>query len=90
MTTLCNDIHTTVTRVNSGVFSLKEGAESFYKYMGVLANHEVNPLMVPPIEVWCVLLDIKHNIHLHPWLALSDDPTDNIWAYYPLCKCHLS
>ena len=86
MTTLLTDIHTTVTRLTSAVFSLKEGVESLYKYMWVLANHEVNPLIVPPSELWFVLLDIKHNIHLHPWLALPDDPNDNIWAYYPILQ----
>ena len=33
MTTLIIDIHTTVTRLISGIFSLKEGVESFYEYM---------------------------------------------------------
>ena len=47
MTTLLTDIHTTVTRLTLGVFCLKEGVESFYEYMWVLANHEVNPLTVP-------------------------------------------
>ena len=57
------DIYTTVTRLTSGDFTLKEGVESFYEYMQVLTNHEVNPLIVPPSELQCVLLDIKHNIH---------------------------
>ena len=56
---LLSDIHTTVTRLTSGVFSLKEGAKIFYEYMWVLANHEVNPLIVPPLELWHILLDIK-------------------------------
>ena len=38
----------------------------------------------PPIELWCILLDIKQNIYLHPQLALPDDPNDNICAYYPI------
>ena len=48
MTTLMINIHTTVTRLTVGIFSLKEGVESSYKYMWVLANHEVNTLIVPP------------------------------------------
>ena len=47
MTYLLTDICTTVTVLTSGVLSLKEGAESLYEYMQILANHEVNPLMVP-------------------------------------------
>ena len=49
--TLLTDIHTAATRLTLGVFSLKEGVESFYEYMWVLANHEVNPLIVPPLEL---------------------------------------
>ena len=51
MTTLLTDIHTTLTRLTSGFFSLKEGVELFYDYMWVLAYHEVNPLIVPPLEL---------------------------------------
>ena len=51
MTTLITDVHMAVTRLTSGSFSLKEGVESFYEYMWVLANHEVNPLIVPPLEL---------------------------------------
>ena len=46
--------------------------------MQVLANHEVNPLIVPQSELQHILQDIKQNIHLHPLVALSDDPNDNI------------
>ena len=84
--TLLTDIHTTVSRLTLGVVSLKEGVESFYEYMWVLANHEINPLVVPPLELQCMLLDIKHNIHLYPWLALPDDPNDSIWAYCPIMQ----
>ena len=51
MTTVLTDICTTITRLTSGIFSFKEGVESFYKYMQVLANHEVNPLIVPSLEL---------------------------------------
>ena len=84
MITVLTDNHTTVTRLTSGLHSLKEGVESFYEYMQVLANHEVNPLIVPLSELQCILLGIKHNIHVHPQLALPDDPNDNIWAYYAI------
>ena len=73
-----------VTRLTSSIFSLKEGVESLYECMQVLANHEVNPCIIPPLELQNILLDIKQNIFLHPHLALSDDPNDNIWAYYPM------
>ena len=51
MTTLFTDIHRAVPRLASGIFSLKEGVESFHEYMQVLANHEVNPLIVPSLEL---------------------------------------
>ena len=37
--------------MTSGTFSLKEKVGSFYKYMWVLANHEVDPLVVPPSKL---------------------------------------
>ena len=51
MTTLITDIHKTVTRLTFGIFGLKEGEGYFYEYMWVLPNHEVNPLIVPPLEL---------------------------------------
>ena len=33
LTTLLTDICTTITRLTLGIFSLKEGVESFYEYM---------------------------------------------------------
>ena len=84
MTTLITEICTTVAGLVSGIFILKEGVESFYEYMWGHANHKANPPIVLPLELWYILLDIKHNIHLHPCLALPDDPNDNIWAYYPI------
>ena len=51
MTTLLTDMHTTVTRLTSAVLSLKEGVESFYEYIQVLADHELNPLIVSPLEL---------------------------------------
>ena len=53
METLLTDTCTIVTRITSSEFSLKEGVESFYTYMQVLANHEVNPLIVPLSELQC-------------------------------------
>ena len=52
MTTLLHDIHTTLTRLTLGVLSLKQGVESFYEYMWVLAKHEVNPLTVLPLAFY--------------------------------------
>ena len=45
---------------------------------------KVNPLIVPSLELICILLDVKQTCHLHPWLALPDDPNDNMWVYYPI------
>ena len=51
MTTLITDTCTTVTRLTSGIFSLKEEVESFYEYLWVLANHKFNALIVPSLEL---------------------------------------
>ena len=66
MATLISDIHTIVTRLTMGIFSLKGGVESFYEFMQDLANYKVNPLIVAPLEPLCILLDIKQKIHLQP------------------------
>ena len=73
-------------KLTSGVFSVKGEAELFYEYMLVLANHEINPFVVLHLELQFILLNIKHNIYLHPQFALKDDPNDNIWAYYPIVQ----
>ena len=66
MTTLITDIHAAVTRLALGIFSVKEGVGLFYEYMQFLAKYGVNPLIVPPSKIWCILLDIKQDICLHP------------------------
>ena len=88
MTTLFTDICTSVTRLTSGIFSLKEGVNSVYGYMSVLTNHGVNPLGIPPLELWNILLDTRQNICLHPtWpCQMIQMIISGLIILY--CKCH--
>ena len=65
------DICTAVTKLMSGICSLKEDVESFYKYMCTLASHEMSPLTVPPSALRKILLDVKLRFtHTIDWLYL--------------------
>ena len=67
-----------VTQLTWGILSLKEGVDSFFEYMHILASHKVNPLIVPPSDLRNILLDVKNEIYSHPRLALHDGLDVNI------------
>ena len=66
------------------IIILKEGIDSFYEYMHVLASYEENPIIIPPFDYRNILWDVGMEICTHPRLALPDDPGVNIWPYYSI------
>ena len=62
MVSVFTDIHTTVTQLTSGILSLKEGVDSFYEYMCILATYEMNLLIIPPSHLRNIQLDVKKYI----------------------------
>ena len=71
-------VHPSVTGLTYSVLSLREGTDSFYKYMCILASYEVNPLVVPPSDLRNILLDVKNETNSHPRLELLDAPDVDI------------
>ena len=63
MASVLNDIITAVTWLISGILSLKEGVDSLYEYMCILAT-----LIVLLSELRNILLDVKNEIHSNPRL----------------------
>ena len=55
-----------------------------YKYLLVLASHEVNPLIVLPVDLFNILLKVKHEMRRNPQLELLDDPDINNWVYFSI------
>ena len=50
--------------------------------MRVLSTQQLNPLIIPP-DILCQVLDqVKDGIRSNARLALSEDPSQNIWTYY--------
>ena len=42
------DAHTIVNRLITGLIVLRKNVERIYRYLNVIASHEVNPVMIPP------------------------------------------
>ena len=54
--------------------------------MRVLSTQQLNPLIIPP-DILCQVLDqVKNGIRSNAQLALSEDPSQNIWTYYNIIK----
>ena len=82
--TMLTDIHTSITRLTTGLISLKENIDAFYEYMRVLASHLVN--LVPPDKLCIILVNVKWDMKAKLRLELPDDPDTNLWAYYSVMK----
>ena len=63
---ILTDVCTSVPQLTLGIFSLKEGIDSFCGYMCVLACHEVKSLIVPSSNLRIFLLHVRKEICTHP------------------------
>ena len=64
------------------IYALKEDIDALYEYIRVLSTQQLNPLIIPPDILRQVLDQVKDGIRSNAWLALSEDPSQNIWTYY--------
>ena len=49
-------------------------------------TQQLNPLIMPP-DILCLILEqVVDQIKANARLRLSDNPTENIWAYYNIIK----
>ena len=77
---LIDNMQMRVNRIYTTIYALKEDIDALYKYMRVLSTQQLNPLIIPP--------DILHKdgIRSNAQLALTEDPSQNIWTYYNIIK----
>ena len=59
MLSTLTDICQVVAKLTLGICSLKEHVIAFYKYMHIIASHEVNPLIPPHCNLKNILFDVK-------------------------------
>ena len=80
------DLRTCITRLTTGLISLRENVERIYEYLRVMATHAVNPLILPPESLRNVLTIAKETMATNPRLVLPHDPNNEIWEYYQIMK----
>ena len=54
--------------------------------MCVLSTQQLNPLIMPPDILRLILDQVVDKIQTNARLKLSENPTENIWAYYNIIK----
>ena len=72
--------------IYTAIYALKEDMDTLYECMRVLSTQQLNPLIMPLDILRKVLDQVKDGIHSNAWLTLSEDPSQNIWAYYNIIK----
>ena len=75
-----------INHLYMAIYALKEDIDALYEYMRVLSTQQLNPLIIPPNILHRVLDQVKDGIRSNAWLALSEDPSQNIWTYYNIIK----
>ena len=75
-----------INHLYTAIYALKEDIDALYEYMRVLSTQQLNPLIIPPDILHQVLDQVKDGIRSNARLALSEDPSQNIWTYYNIIK----
>ena len=78
-----------IDHMYTAIYALKEDMDALYEYMRVLSTQQLNPLIMPPDILRKVLDQVKDGICSNAQLTLSEDPSQNIWAYYNIIKITL-
>ena len=88
-TNLVDHMKMRVNQIYTTIYALKEDIDLLYEYMSILGTKQLNPLVMPP-DVFCKVLEqVQEGIQSNAWLRLSEDPYENIWAYYSIVKVTL-
>ena len=66
--------------IYTAIYALKEDIDALYKYMRVLST------VMPPDILRRVLNQVKDGICSNAQQTLSEDPSQNIWAFYNIIK----
>ena len=83
---LTDNMQMRINCIYTAIYALKENISALYEYMRVLSTQQLNPLIMPPDILHQVLDQVKDGICLNAQLSLSEDPSQNIWAYYNIIK----
>ena len=83
---LIDNMQMCINHLYTAIYVLKEDIYAFYDYMRVLSTQHLNPLIIPPDILHQVLDQVKDGIRSNAQLALSEDPSQNIWTYYNIIK----
>ena len=83
---LIDNMQMHINRLYTSIYALKEDIHALYEYMRVLSTQQLNPLIIPPDILRQVLDQVKDGIQSNVRLALSEDPSQNIWTYYNIIK----
>ena len=75
-----------INHMYTAIYALKEDIDALYEYLRVLSTQQLNPLIIPPDILHQVLDQVKDGIQSNAQLALSEDPSQNIWTYYNIIK----
>ena len=83
---LLDHIQIRLNRIHSSLFALTSNTDTIYEYLGILASHILNLMVIPP-EVMCSLLqEVQIQMAHNPRLKLFDDVDNNIWEFYENLK----
>ena len=80
------DAHTIVNRLITGLIVLRNNVERIYRYLNVIASHEVNPVMIPPPPLRQLLAEVQEEMKSNPRLKLPYDPQTEIYKFYEVMK----
>ena len=83
---LIDNMQMRINHLYAAIYALKGDIDALYEYMRVLSTEQLNPLIIPPDILRHVLDQVKDGIRSNAQLALSEDPSQNIWTYYNIIK----
>ena len=75
-----------VNRLITGLIVLRNNVEVIYRYLSVIASHEVNPVMIPPPPLRDLLEEVQEEMKQNPRLKLPYDPQEEIYKFYEVMK----
>ena len=75
---LLMDANVIVNRLITGLIVLRNNVEVIYRYLSVMASHEVNPVMIPPPPLRELLKEVQEEIKQNPRLKL---PYEEIYKF---------
>ena len=83
---LLMDANVIVNRLITGLIVLRNNIEVIYRYLSVIASHEVNPVMIPPPPLRELLKEVQEEMKQNPRLKLPYDPQEEIYKFYEVMK----